>query len=193
VRGFRWQDHSQLHTKERISSVPLFLILVLGKFVWPGNPLQFETVVAPVTGEGGSKTLGCAVRETLTEENQKGTPGAEDFGGEDTHMHTHTCLHYNTNTQTMHTHLAVHVHHQQGSSGCISQAELQDIAENLPVAVNENVSAFVPKRRDLSGEHGAQHGVSVASQSVQGRSVDLTANVEGDGVRQGVTVAVRGV
>jgi hypothetical protein len=67
------------------SSVPLFLILVLGKFVWPGNPLQFETVVAPVTGEGGSKTLGCAVRETLTEENQKGTPGAEDFGGEDAH------------------------------------------------------------------------------------------------------------
>lgn len=67
------------------SSVPLFLILVLGKFVWPGNPLQFETVVALVTGVGGSKTLGCAVRETLTEENQKGTPGTEDFGGEDAH------------------------------------------------------------------------------------------------------------
>uniref|UniRef100_A0A8C7N2C7 Uncharacterized protein n=1 Tax=Oncorhynchus kisutch TaxID=8019 RepID=A0A8C7N2C7_ONCKI len=174
VRGFRL-------VRDDESSVPLFLILVLGKFVWPGNPLQFQTVVAPVTGEGGSKTLGCAVRETLTEENQKGTPGAEDFGGED-------ALKCSTRTWNENDRLML-----QCSSGCISQAELQDIAENLPVAVDENVSAFVPKRRDLSGEHGAQHGVSVASQSVQGRSVDLTANVEGDWVRQRVTVAVRGV
>lgn len=57
--------------------------------------------------------------------------------------------------------------------------KVQDVAEQGPISVDEVVPLSVPHRRQVSSEHGPQHGVRIAPQSGQRRAVNRATHVQG--------------
>uniref|UniRef100_A0AAR2LP56 Uncharacterized protein n=1 Tax=Pygocentrus nattereri TaxID=42514 RepID=A0AAR2LP56_PYGNA len=70
----------------------------------------------------------------------------------------------------------------------VAAQEIEDVSEGFPIAVDEEVPIPVTEQRNLTGEHGTQHGVPATRERVQCGGVKLSTHVHTNGVTHSLTV-----